>query len=148
MRRLIAIAAAGGVVVAAGGCSSLPAWQAPADAKTVQVTLPERGHVSACIADKPYRLEPDAKGNVSLPVDERVTLWTFLAWSGSFVNFSCYPATSFVPRAGQGYTMVLEVEPENQSCTFRPYRQTTANRTGLDFEPSIGPAVAYACKKP
>ena len=43
---------------------------------------------------------------------------------------------------------VLEVEPENQSCTFRPYRQTTANRTGLDFEPSIGPAVAYACKKP
>lgn len=146
MRRLLTLGAASCALAATAGCTILPTWQPPTDAKTALVALPERGRMSACVGGKAYRLERDAAGNVSLPVDSRVSLWSNYSWASGNMNYSCAPAASFVPHAGEGYTMVFEVEPENHSCSFRPYRQTTANRIGLDFEPTIG--APYACAKP
>lgn len=145
MMRIAALLACACALAAAAGCTILPTWQAPPDARTVRVALPERGRMSACVGDTAYHLEPDATGSISLPVDERVTLRSYYSWASGNMNYSCGPASSFVPRTGQSYTMVFEVEPENHSCTFRPYRQTTENRIGLGFEPTIGPG--YDCKK-
>ncbi len=133
-------------LAALGGCTVLPTYQPPAGITTAAVKLADRGKPSACIGNKPYRLEPDANNVVRLPVDERVTLWDYFTMAGYQVTWTCVPANSFIPRAGQSYTMIFEVEPERQVCTFRPYRDTTANRIGLEFEPSMRPA--QSCAKP
>lgn len=148
MMRLASMFLTGAALAAFGGCTILPVYQPAPGARTVpvQVNKLARGSKTACVGGQPYRLEPDDQGNVNLPLDERVTLQSFFSWAGGNMTYTCHPATSFVPRAGQNYTMVFEVEPENHSCTFRPYRQTTENRIGLDFEPTIGPP--QGCRKP
>ncbi|HEY8977755.1 MAG TPA: hypothetical protein VIN75_26310 [Burkholderiaceae bacterium] len=147
MTRVASMLLAGAALAAFGGCNVLPVYQPAAGAKTAPVQLDQaRGGKTACVAGQPYRLEPDDKGNVNLPLGERITLQSNFSWAGGNMTYSCHPATSFVPREGQAYTMIFEIEPENHSCTFRPYRQTTGNRIGLDFDPTIGPA--QACRKP
>lgn len=129
-------------MLALGGCNTLPVYHAPAGAKTVPVNIATRGAKSVCIGYLRYALEPDANGNVYLVAGDRVTLRSSYSWADGNMNWSCHPATSFVPDADRAYTMVFEVEPENHSCTFRVYRQTTANRIGLDFESSTRPPQA------
>jgi hypothetical protein len=147
MTRLASMLLAGTALAAFGGCTLLPVYQPPPGATTapIQVNL-ARGGKTACVGGQSYRLEPDDKGNVNLPLGERVTLQSDFSWAGGNMTYSCHPAISFVPRADQAYTMIFEIEPENHSCTFRPYRQTTENRVGLDFEPTIG--LPQACRKP
>ena len=127
-------------------CTVSPTWKAPTGITTAQVRLAPGGYTFACIGDKPFHLEPDAQGNVTLPVDERVMLWSNYSWQSGNKTYWCSPQTSFIPRAGEKYTTVFEILPEYHACTYTAYRQTTANRIGLDFEPSARPM--QSCLKP
>jgi len=147
MSRIASMLLAGAALAAFGGCTILPVYHPAAGVATAPVQVNElaRGNKTLCLDGQLYRVEPDAKGNVNLPLDQRATLRSSFAWASGNMNYSCNPGTSLVPRAGSAYTMVFEIEPENHSCSFRPYRQTTANRIGLEFEPTIG--MAQSCAK-
>ena len=141
MRRAMLIAAST-AMLALGGCKTLPVYEVPAGATAATVNMAVRGWKTACVDGTHYRLVPDDQGNVRLQAGVRVTLRSDFSWNSGNVSWSCHPASSFVPDAEHAYSMVFEVEPENHACTFLAYRQTTANRIGLDFERTIGPPQA------
>lgn len=135
MKRLSHVATAALVTMASTGCMSIYAMPPGSPAATLEV---QKGAVAWICADTPpQRLQRGKDGLAQIPADRRVTLGINFAASDGYMNYSCAPSSSIVPKPGASYLQDFQVEGEK--CTALVYLKTDDKRVGLAFDPSMQP---------
>lgn len=133
---LRATVAALAAAAALSGCAGLPLYTFKPGEPSAEVNLTGIPSPSFCVAGTAYRFAADKKTQrAPIPVGQRVAVRSFVYLSGYQQYWTCNAGMSFIPEAGRGYLVNLEMR--NQACRLEVYREGAANRIGLDLEPTF-----------
>lgn len=140
---IIAVAAITTMLVS--GCT-IPKYTVPAGIDVAKVTFSTNSYKRICVAGKRHWLDVDSTGYATIPAGSRETIiidYSNYVYQGT--STSCSARSSFVPQAGQKYYVDFQIE--GNRCYAIPFKESNANRTGLEIEPSLAPSMECAAEK-
>ncbi|HKQ81193.1 MAG TPA: hypothetical protein VJS42_03270 [Steroidobacteraceae bacterium] len=132
------------LAIAASACVTIPNYQLPDGASHARVHLIgdwSGANLWMCLDNQQYLLKNDASGYADIPADRRLTLGvSYYNYVYNGVSTPCQASSSLIPQNGASYVVNFEIEAEH--CTALSYKETKSNRIGLDFEPTLQPAMS------
>ena len=118
------------------GCASNPPY--PFTKEEKKAYLKGVNNVAMCKDGSFYTVTtPEGAKAAPIPAGGRVSLGTYMSYSGYNVTYSCYPFLSFNPHESETYLINTFVR-ENK-CYIELVREDQTKETGVAFEPSLGP---------
>jgi predicted small lipoprotein YifL len=130
------------VVAPLAACSVTPPYPLKPDEKVATLKIIAAPEATMCRNSEYYKITtPQGKTEARIPSGERVSLGTFMQYSGYNVSYSCYPFVSFIPKEGEKY--VLHNFVKGDKCYVEIVGLDGATSTGVKFEESIAPRHCY-----
>ena len=130
------------VIATFGGCATNEPYVFSQGEKTASVKFLGMGRPSFCRSGKFYSFTPvENSSAVRIPVGERISVGTYMYFSGYNVSHSCYPFLSFMPK--EGVTYVIDSNVRGNKCFVELVREDESKATGVGIEPSVGPRDCY-----
>jgi hypothetical protein len=121
------------------GCAAVPEYRVPQGTETARLNLKSNASKWVCVAGQRLKLVADSTGYADIPAGNRLTIGSnYYNYVYGGVSTSCNPRSSIIPEAGQRYYIDFEIEAER--CYAFIFREGAKNRTGLAFEPTVGPS--------
>ena len=85
---------------------------------------------------------PEGTDAIPIPAGARITLGTYMSYSGYNVSYTCYPFLSF--RAEAGRTYLIDNYVREKKCYVELVREDLSKESGVALESSVGPRDCYA----
>lgn len=127
------------------GCAISPPYPFAKDEKTASMKFLNMSGAKMCRGGEFYQLAPpEGKSEALVPVGARISVGTYMSYSGYNVTYTCYPFLSFEPK--EGVTYILHNGLRGDKCFVELVREDKKAETGVSFEPSIGPRDCFAKK--
>ena len=118
-------------------CATLPVYQPAAADPTVSFV--GMGKPSFCSSAGKFQLEvTEANGysTAKVPANERISIWSSMAFQGYNVTSSCSPAVAFTPRTGSAY--IVNAGLSSGQCFIELVREDKSRPAGVTLEQSTG----------
>jgi hypothetical protein len=126
-------------------CAVTPPYTPTPNDKLATVQLAASSEATMCRNGELYKISaPAGTSEARIPSGERISLGTFMQYSGYNVTYSCYPFLSFVPKEGGKY--VLHNFVQGDKCIVELVGLDDTRSTGVIFEPSIRPRDCFKAK--
>lgn len=134
-----------GVTLLLAGCVINPPYTFTPAEKTASLTLLNMSKATMCKDSEFYSIaRPEGKTDAPIPTGERISLGTFMQYSGYNVTYTCYPFLSFIPKEGEKY--ILHNFVRNEKCYVELVREDNSTVTGVKYEQSLGPRNCFKKK--
>jgi hypothetical protein len=120
------------------GCVTNEPYAFAEGEKAASIKFLGMGRISFCRTNQFYSFTPVENSDlVRVPVGERVSVGSFMHFSGYNVSYSCYPFLSFLPEEGKTY--VIDNSIRGSKCFIEVVREDKSKATGVSLETSVGP---------
>lgn len=107
------------------------------DERYASVKLVLGDTISMCKDGKMYKLDTEmGKDVVRVPVGSRISIGTYMSYSGYNVTYTCNPFLSFSPVEGQHYITDSNVITDN--CYIDIVKIDDSTKTGLAVDDTVG----------
>lgn len=126
------------------GCGS-PPYKFAADEKSASLKLLHGNQITMCRDNKLYSLKArDNSNTVKVPVGKRVSVGTYMSYSGYNMTYSCMPFLSFLPEEDAKY--ISDSNVVNNNCYIDLVKENPNSNTGVSFEGSLSKRDCYVTK--
>ncbi len=123
------------------GCVVQPYKVGPAE-PYASIRVVDRDRLDFCLNGSVHKLEKEEGSDfLKVPVGTRIDLAADLYFATYGASYSCKPALSFFPEAGEVY--IVESNVITDHCFIELVRESVDTDTGITFEKSIEDSACF-----
>ena len=123
------------------GCGS-PIYKFAPDEESASIKLLYGDQITMCRDDQLYSLKASDNSNiVKVPIGKRVSVGTYMSYSGYNVTYRCMPFLSFLPEENAKY--ISDSNVINNKCYIDLVKESPNSNTGVSFENSLSKRDCY-----